>query len=1070
MFRRNLLAASAAVMATLSLTGVAYAQTSDKSSSESSSNSSSSSTVETVTVTATGTNISGIAPVGSESLTVDRDQILSTGRTSLGDLFNVIPQVSGASSGGGGISTRQGGTSGYGAAGAGGADATQTTAVNLRGIGAQATLTLVDGHRVAQSGATNIYTEINQIPVAAIQRVEVILDGNSAIYGSDAIGGVINLVTRKDYNGIEATGRATFVDGYNEYGGSVTAGHSWDHIAGLGAGNIIVSFDYDYRQAMLNSARGYLAQDLRRYGGLDNRVPSGSVNGGVGPGQPSNNASPGPNGDVAYCDVWNASTQTCGGGGVAPSYVYFGLPSGSDGTGLTTGSLTDPTFSDNAKDTTYLGKQLRYQGAGFFNQDITNWLSIYVDAFYTHRELNNTQSQGGNFGLTINQVCAPSFGVACNGFYFPVPYNNPLYIAPPTAPSGSGYTYGGPMTILYDSTDHGHLVSVRNPDENYTFIGGVKVDLPFEWNGEMSMTYSRDNTCGECQIGTNLDGSAFNYQVDEAAMALAGDPISSSAPINPLSNANLTAAQLSEVYGTNIQLTTNRFTDFVAKANGPLFDLPGGTVRAAVGGEFQFASELVQNGANRSVIPPSFAIFGGYSDPVNGVDPLIDQGYGYLGQNGDTSGVGCTAPKKNCAPRSPSGAIALNQFAWDNIAGKDHHIMSAFAELYIPVIGEKNGIPLVQSFNIDAAVRYDHYSDVGDTTNPKVAATWQVNDDLKFRGSWGTSFRAPSLADDNPYVFSYKLAYQGSGTNNVSGLGIPTGPIVALILGGQPSSLQPETATNWSVGADYSPHWLDGFKTSATFYSIDYSNQIAGFPGGTNFLGSDSAYALYKNYVTIIHQPGTCNPNDPNTFDPAFLPAYNAFGLYGSPYYLGVSPCQVQAVLDERTTNLATTQQQGIDFDANYNFESSAGIWDFDLSGTTVVKDTITTVPGAAPQSVLGKIYYQQRWKGRGEVSWSQGPWLANLFMNYVGDYQNNVGLAGKISRVPAWVTFDASVTYSFDDLDWEWAKGTHLQLSAQNLFDRDPPIVLTSLGSAYDPTAANVYGRIVSINLTKDF
>jgi iron complex outermembrane receptor protein len=1054
----------------LSMPAVVFAQ--DGGSSGSSDNSQSK--IETVVVTATGTNISGIGPVGSESVSIDRKKALQTGLTNLGDLLITVPQVSLMSSGGGGISTRQGGTSGYGGAGNGGANATQVTAVNLRGVGAQATLTLVDGHRVAPSGATNIYTDINQIPLAAMERIDVVLDGNSAIYGSDAIGGVINIVTRKDFDGIEASARSTFVSGYDEYGASLMGGHSWDNLGPLGAGNFILSADYDYRTPMLNSSRGFLHDDLTRYGGLDNRIPSGAVNHGVGPGQPSNAGLAGPNGDVAYCDVWNAGAQTCGTGApgspgfVAPSYVYFGLPAGSNGTGLTTASLTTPTFQDSAPFTDYLGAQLRYQGALFFNQDITNWLNLYVDSFITHRELNSTQSQGGNFGLNITQVCPPGFGVNCAGFGpLPFPYNNPLYIAPPAAPAGSGFTYGGPMNIRYDSTVLGSLVHVRNPDDNYNVIGGVKVKLPFEWNADISATYGRDTTCGECQISTNIDGGAFQYQVNEAALALAGQPIQSSAPINPLSNAPLTPAQIAEVYGTNIQKTHISVNDYLAKFDGPLFDLPGGTVKAAFGGEYYSAGQLVANGANRSFIPGFFA--GG------GIPPSIDQSVGLIGANGDTSGVGCVQHHfPNCAPRSPNKTLVLNQFGWDNIASKSRHVSSAFVEIFIPVIGDSNALPFVKGFSIDAAERYDSYSDVGSTTNPKVAATWTVTDDFQARGSWGTSFRAPSLADDNPAVFSFKVAIPGNITVNpgaAAASGIPQGPITALILGGNPPILQPEKATTWSVGFDYLPNWLQGFKASLTYYSIAYTNEIAGLNGGL-FLSSAQNYALYKKFVTPIHNPATCNPADPTTFDPALLPAFNAFALYGSPYFFGTTPCGVQAVLDQRTTNIAATNQDGIDFNFDYGIDSSVGSWIFGLSGTRMLTDTQSPIQGMPAQSVLGTIYNLQRWKGRGTVTWDEGPWNANLFLNYVGDERNTAPIAGRPQNmIPAWVTLDASVTFDFGQVsDWWGWKGTRLQFSMQNVFDADPPLALTSNASAYDPSQANVYGRIITLNLTKDF
>ena len=264
-----------------------------------------------------------------------------------------------------------------------------------------------------------------------------------------------------------------------------------------------------------------------------------------------------------------------------------------------------------------------------------------------------------------------------------------------------------------------HFVTT-NPDDNFTLITGFKVDMPWKWHGDVSYTYGRDRTCGICQIGSNLDVGAFQHAVNTGA-------------INPLSNEPLTAAQKAMFLGDNIQWSRMGIKDFNTKFNGPLFDLPGGTVRAAVGFEYYYNSEHIVNGANRTNVPSEGIVEG---------SPLPPDGY---------EGVGCVAPYP-CPPRTTP-----NQFAIDNIGGLNRKVTSAYGEIYIPVVGKGNAIPLVQALEIDAAVRYDHYSDFGDTTNPKVGVTWKVDDDLKLRGSWGTSFRAPTLTDINPFVFSVKV-------------------------------------------------------------------------------------------------------------------------------------------------------------------------------------------------------------------------------------------------------------------------------------------------------------------------
>ncbi len=968
-----------------------------------------SNSIETVTVTATGTNIAGVAPVGSESITMDRQKIESTGYTDINQVLLTLPQVSNLGP------FKEGGTAGYGTTG-GAANSTQGTAVNLRGLGANATLILVDGHRLTPTGAAGVFTDANQVPIAALQRIEIVADGNSAIYGSDAVGGVVNFVLRKDFDGVQASGRAKFVDGYNEYGGYITAGHTWDHLFGMGAGNFVVSYDYTNRDAMPASARPILAQNLTPYGGLDNRINNGVVNGGVGPGQRSTTAVPGYNGDVAYCDRYGFGS--C----LSSTYVYFGLPAG-NGVGLTAASLSaTPNLRDKINDRQYLGQMWRHQASAFFNQQITPWLSFYFEGFYTKKKITTVQSQrdaAANFNVQVNP-------------------GSPYYIAPPA--SAPGYSYGGPMYIVYNFTDHVSHFVTTNPDENFTSIAGFKLNLPWEWHGDISYTYGRDRSCGECQIGTNVDIGAFQHAVNIGA-------------INPLSNEPLTDAQKKMVLGDNVQHSRMGIKDFNAKFNGPLFDMPGGTVRAAFGFEYLYNSEFVLNGANRTDIA---------AEGILESSPLPPNGY---------EGIGCHAPYP-CPPRTMA-----NEFAVDNIGGKNRKVTSAYAELYVPVVGDRNALPFVKSFEVDAAVRYDHYSDFGDTTNPKVSATWGVNDDLKIRGSWGTSFRAPGLTDINPFVFSVKVGTSFPNyttdpnidhTVCIPGLFCLSNTLFFL---GAPEHLKPETADTWSLGFDYTPSWLQGFKFSSTYYNVAYTNQISSPPFAA-MLSSDANKALYSKYVTPIHNPAGCVNGDSSTYDPALRPFVGAIGIYGNLNGIGNNYCNVQVVLDGRETNAGSVNEAGLDLNASYGFESDhAGAWLFGIEANRILTDDRAEVAGQPVRSVLGTINNLVRWRGRGSITWNMDAWTTNLFVNYTGGYENNIPLAGhRNSRVPAWITFDAGVTYSFDNWDWSQLQGTRLSVNAINLFDRGPPIVLTTGNTAYDANEANVYGRMITVQLTKTF
>jgi iron complex outermembrane receptor protein len=974
--RMRLLAASALGFASVAASGQALAQ--DKAA------------IGEVVVTATGTNIAGVAPVGSESLTISRTQALDTGVTTLNDLIVKLPQVSELASPNGNL--REGGTAGYGG------NTVQGTAVNLRGIGAQATLTLVDGHRLAMSGTAATFTEANQVPFAALARVEIIADGNSAIYGSDAVGGVVNFVTRKDYRGVEVSGRSTFVDGYNEFGGSITAGHTWDHLGALGEGNLILSYDYDYRQHMPRTTHPFMTNVLTQYGGYDRRIlgNQGALNGGVGPTQTSNQGTPGALTSIAYCSNYSPGffpfvPPGCPSNGA--TYVYFSSPSGS-GVGLTGASLsTTPSLEDVATQTDYLGRMTRHQVAAFFNQDLNPWLNVYAEEFFTKRDVFSRGDQYGS-PFNMNTVINPG---------------DIFYIAPPAGPPG--FNYAGPAYVAYNFMAHGAPNwATDNPDSTSTTVVGLKAKLPKSWSGELSWVYGIDHACGVCQIDNNVDIGAFQHQVNIGA-------------INPYSSAPLSQQQLASFLGSNIQQSHMIVHDAVAKFDGPLFAVPGGEVKLAIGGEYYFNKEHLQNGANRSP-----------------------------GEQGAYAPV-------------PNG---YNIFIWDNNTNLSRNIASVFGELFIPVVGDANRLPLVRAFSIDAALRFDHYSDFGGTTNPKIAATWNLTDDLKLRGSWGTSFRAPALTDINPFVFSAKVAIPGF--INFSGnpaFGPMFGNNIAFVIGAQPG-IKPETAKNWSAGFDFEPHQIRGLRLSATYFSINYSNQISSPPVFPGVLVNPTLAVQYASYVhPVPANPGCNSPAQYNAEQQAYAAT---IGIYGNPTVAQI--CALNVWLDGRETNLASTTESGVDMSVNYRFSLGRETFGLDAAATRVISQKQRAVAGAPILSQLGNIGFLVPWRGRGNVTWFHGPWVANLYMNYVGSYQNNVPPPGIAQQsVPAWVTFDASVSFDLGKVvDSNWTRRLRVAVSAQNLFDRDPPLVLTGGYSAFDASNANPLGRIVTLQFTKDF
>lgn len=208
-------------------------------------------------IVVTGSRIRGAAPPGSHVITLDREEIDQTGRSTIQDVLQTLPQNFGGSQNEG---TQEGTQNAR-------ANMTYGSTVDLRGLGADATLTLVDGHRLAPAGVGG-YIDISTIPLSAVERVEVLADGASAAYGADAVAGVVNIILRDNFEGAETGIRfgATSQGGASERGFSQLVGTSWR------TGQIMGAYEYRARDELNVLDRPFLATaDFTDRGGTDFR-------------------------------------------------------------------------------------------------------------------------------------------------------------------------------------------------------------------------------------------------------------------------------------------------------------------------------------------------------------------------------------------------------------------------------------------------------------------------------------------------------------------------------------------------------------------------------------------------------------------------------------------------------------------------------------------------------------------------------------------------------------------------------------------------------------------------------
>jgi iron complex outermembrane receptor protein len=283
----------------------------------------------------TGTRIRGSGPVGAQLTTVNREDMEKRGYTTMQDALRNLSQASGM----GAVETArpvdaQNSNLNYG----------RGTGVNLRGLGPDATLVLLNGRRLAPSGAGG-FTDISLIPVIAIESVAVLPDGASAIYGSDAVGGVVDIVTRKRLDGVRVEADAAFGDGLWNARAAAATGLDWQ------SGGLVVTGEYRRSSNLATRDRPYARRDLSAVGGTDERL--------------------------TFC---SPGTITSGG-------VTYAIPAGQNGVGLSPAALVAGTANrcDYGLTSDILPETRRLSVSGHLEQTLAEGLSLFGDALYSRR-------------------------------------------------------------------------------------------------------------------------------------------------------------------------------------------------------------------------------------------------------------------------------------------------------------------------------------------------------------------------------------------------------------------------------------------------------------------------------------------------------------------------------------------------------------------------------------------------------------------------------------------------------------------------------------------------------------
>jgi iron complex outermembrane recepter protein len=811
---------------------------------------------------------------------------------------------------------------------------------DLRGLGAGRTLVLINGKRMVNNpydGGVGTAVDLNTIPYGAVERIEVLNDGASAIYGSDAIAGVINFITRREFQGLRLEGslsQPTQSGGGQSYDVGVTGGIGSLTEQGW---NLFGSIAFRGQASLRSTDRSFSNTAY---------IPSRGVD---------------------FTSIFSSPAN------------YF-----QDSTGVFSNPSLPGCNPPNSQPSPYVPcgfdyvrfmdivpqqYQLNMMAKGSYAVDSNNTVSLEylqgnnkLTARSAQTGLENVQMPGGPSG-------SPFFpgGAGLGG----VP-GTPTSIDP-------AFDSNSPIGVYWRTTDLGSRKSVFETKTDRFLL---------DWQGTHK---SWDYSVAALTANSNSKHSFEGGYVKSSAMdaGLAGTPLQpggTAAPwLNPFgaqTPEGLAFMKNQQIVG-QVQQAEGRLWGVKADASSAIYKLPAGPLTMAVG--LEYYRDKVDYTNNHTLISQAAS---------SGLESAVDS----------------------------SGSRS-----WTGV----------FVEFNVPVVKE---------LELNLALRYDHYSDFGSTTNPKAAFRWTPSKDLMVRGSINTGFRAPSLFEVySPASTTNTAGYYDDpllcpGGNPVPGAdlfrdcGAQVGAQSKIQQSGN-KNLDPETSTAWGIGLVFQP-------TASSTLSVDYWNYTIkdslGTIGEAALFGDPDKYA--SNFVRCSQlapseQAKFANCDNPGDVDP--------LAFVADPY-----------------VNLGTYKTSGLDFSAAWRSAATDyGRFMLSWQATYVLQYEYQLDAGGVYNNNLGTYFNGKpvsRYRQVLNLGWQQGPWLVNLINRYSRGYiDENFVEPEFYNRVGSVNTWDLAAT-------WTGTKNLSVTAGLTNIFNQDPPF--SNQGSqfqvGYDSRYANPIGR----------
>jgi outer membrane receptor protein involved in Fe transport len=966
----------------------------------------------------------------SPLVTVDTAQIAATGQVSLDSALGQLPQFAAA----------QGRTIVGDVEGSTGFSGGQSYS-DLRGLGPERTLVLLDGQRLVPTNP-NGSVDLNQIPMALLQSVDVITGGASAVYGSDAMAGVVNFRLREHFHGIQLSyrhGASTHGDGA-ENTLSILMGGNFNN----NRGNAVVDLEYNERGEIAGVNRPSFSEQGGDYpagfaagnfnaGDIGGNIPISAVNAVLAQ-YPGTTPIPGTGDYGGYIGINHDGTLFTARNPGSCVQNYRG-PLGRQATGPFLGDFVSQDCS-SIQVPEEIGRLLqepmrRYNLFSRVTYDITDNMQGYGQVNFMHTSARDYRSYDGT----------------SEGHPLRVPLNNP-YVTGNSALESllnarTGLTPGQPPSteaLVVDTSLAPFGKTFQDFIYNdYQLAMGLKGGIgstDIAWNvfGSYGQT-SFDNYQHGYASFPALDAMMFgtaNYQGADGSSCVGY-------AWNPFGNQPMSAGCVE--YASSTPKNTNQMTQKYAEGDltGTLWRLPEGDLKFALGVDYR---------------GDSFSYL---------ADPELN-------------------PAFNVMPAEYPPEIISGTFDLVGSASGTQNVREGYVELRAPVLKQK---PFAKDVSVDVAGRHSQYDLFGATNTWKADLHWQANDTLMFRGGFERAIRAPSLQElYSPFVnagatvsldpCSYSGIYRtGSNAAQVAALcqaqGVPAGALPSFTspaldvpgtLRGNPT-LKPEVASTYSVGFVFTPHF-GGAMTRELGASVDYFHiKIDGAIAGVgaqqilencfNATGGNPGYSDSNFYCQQI----TRNPSTGYiTLAKQFSENIGAFvtdgvdveGHWGFALHdLGLPERAGGIMIQSYLTYLRSIIVSGV-----------PGVPTLDYSGA--IGDTTTAF--AMDGSSLSDLSHP-RWKANTTLGYAVGPISAALHWRYIDAQQDWINGPGSGPGIPA---------YSYFDFDASWQATSQIQVTAgmTNMFDKAPPLVV-GYNFVTDAATYDIVGRTYYVGLKAD-